>query len=176
MFANPQKNIEQFHVDPGMRVADIGAGSGHYSIQLAKQVGSSGKVFAIDIQKDLLDRIKGQAKELGFLNVETVWGDIEKPNGTSLRDMSVDRVIFSNILFQIEHKDMAVKEIARIIKPKGSILIIDWTDSFGGLGPHPNQVIGPYAVKDLFNANGFSFERDIDAGAHHYGLIFKRHG
>ena len=58
MFIDPQNNIKQFNLSPGMKVADVGAGSGFNSFAAAKEVGEKGIIYAIDIQKDLLSKIK----------------------------------------------------------------------------------------------------------------------
>lgn len=173
MFSDPQKNIEQFHVDPGMKVADLGSGSGFYSLALAEAVGGSGKVFAVDIQKDLLSKLKNEANSQGYTQLEIVWGDIDEPNGSTLSDQLVDRVIIANTLFQLEKKDETIREAKRILKPKGKLLIVDWTDSFGGLGPHTSDVVSADQAIELAEENGFKLDREIMAGEHHYGLIFK---
>ena len=56
MFSNPQQNIEKVNVDPGMKIADLGSGAGHYSIAAAKLVGPSGNIYAVDVQKELLEK------------------------------------------------------------------------------------------------------------------------
>lgn len=172
MFSDPEKNLDQFDLQKGMRVVDFGAGSGFYVLTAAKLVGDKGKVYAIDIQKDLLVRLKKEAATKKVLNIEIVWGDLEKAGGAKLHDHSVDRVIVSNLLFQIGGKESLAKEAARVLKPGGKALTIDWTESFGGLGPQEKDVFGKEAARTLFENAGFSLERAIDAGAHHYGLIF----
>lgn len=174
MFTDPEKNLEQFDLQKGMRVADFGAGSGFYALTAAKLVGDKGKVYAVDIQKDLLVRLKKASAARKILNIEIVWGDLEKENGAKLEDNSMDRVIVSNLLFQISGKESLVREAMRILRPNGKILVIDWTDSFGGLGPEPKVVFEQKAARTLFENAGFVLERTIDAGAHHYGLIFTK--
>ncbi len=174
MFSDPEHNVSQFGLEKGMRVADLGAGSGFYALAMAKAVGDKGTVYAVDIQKDLLLRLKNQAVKNRVLHLETVWGDLETVGGTKLRDGAVDRVLVSNILFQIEHKDALVKEVERILKPGGQVMVIDWADSFNNLGPAAPQVVPEAAARTLFEQNGFSFVRSVRAGDHHYGLIFDR--
>jgi len=70
----------------GMKVADVGAGSGFYSLEAARKVGSSGRVYAIDVQKNLLERLRSQAISEGLGNVEVVWGNAEKIGGTKVRE------------------------------------------------------------------------------------------
>ena len=69
MFSDPILHIEHLDIDKGMKVADIGAGSGHHTIHLAKAVGETGRVYAIDVQKDLLARIKSEAHHQKINNV-----------------------------------------------------------------------------------------------------------
>ncbi|MFA6273173.1 MAG: methyltransferase domain-containing protein [Candidatus Paceibacterota bacterium] len=174
MFSDPEKNLDQFDLQKGMRVADFGAGSGFYVLTAAKLVGDKGKVYAVDIQKDLLVRLKKEAAVKKILNIEIVWGDLEKVGGAKLEDNSVDRVIVSNLLFQINGKENLAKEAMRILKPGGKILAIDWIESFGNLGPRTENVFGKETARTLFENAGFSLEKTIDAGAHHYGLIFSK--
>lgn len=173
-FIDPKNNINQFELSRGMRVADLGAGSGFYTIEAAKIVGSDGRVYAVDVQKELLDRIKISAHNEQLFNVEVIWGDIEKIGGTKLADSSIDAVVVSNILFQIEDKDNFLTEIRRILKPNGRILIVDWTSSFGGIGPAPEVVFTEEKAKELFERNRFSFVKNISAGDNHYGIIFRK--
>jgi ubiquinone/menaquinone biosynthesis C-methylase UbiE len=64
MFSDPRSNIDQFRLDPGMIVADLGCGSGHYTFAIAKAVAPTGRVYAVDVQKDLLVRLKTEATRL----------------------------------------------------------------------------------------------------------------
>jgi ubiquinone/menaquinone biosynthesis C-methylase UbiE len=174
MFSQPEKNISQIHIDPGMTVADLGSGTGNYSIALAQLVGPAGRVYAIDVQKDLLEKLKTESLNQKISNIDVLWGDLDEINGTGLVSDSVDRVIIANVLFQSEDKDQFIKEAKRILKPTGKLLFVDWTDSFSGLGPQPNEVIKPDVARTLFESEGFVFEKEIQVGDHHYGFIFKQ--
>jgi ubiquinone/menaquinone biosynthesis C-methylase UbiE len=173
MFSNPEQNVEKVHIDPGMKVADLGSGAGAYSIAAGKLVGPSGRIYAVDVQKDLLEKLKNESLEQGLSNVELIWGDLDEPNGTKLENDVVERVIIANVLFQVEDKDSVMEETKRILKPKGKVLFIDWSDSFSGLGPQESDIIRADVARTLFESHGFEFEKDIEVGDHHYGLIFK---
>src|ERR1035437_1056624 len=114
MFTDPVKNLKQFGLREDMIVADLGAGTGFYSIAAAQIVGR-GKVYAIEVIKDYIVTIKNKAKELRLNNIECFWGDVEKIGGTKIRDGIVDAVIASNILFQVEDRDKFIAEIKRIL-------------------------------------------------------------
>jgi len=173
-FSDPQKNINQFALGEGWHVADFGAGTGAYTLAAALAVGGDGKVYAIDVQEGKLLRIKNEAHAQGLSNVEIIRGNLEKSGGSSLGDESVDAVIVSNILFQIDDKESFATEVNRILRIGGRVLVVDWTDSFEGLGPEASHVISEESAKELFLDAQFKYEKNIDAGEHHYGIVFKK--
>ena len=125
----------------------------------------------MDVQKDLLDHIRSNGVSLGLRNIEVVWGNAEKVGGTKLREGIADRVIASNVLFQIEKFDDFVLEIKRILKPEGRVLIVDWSE----LSPiGPKVIVAGAKAQALFEKAGFKLEQSFNAGDHHYGLVFSR--
>jgi ubiquinone/menaquinone biosynthesis C-methylase UbiE len=171
-FADPQANILQMGLHEGMKVVDAGAGVGHYAFAAAKIVGSSGKVYAIDVQEDVLTRLRADAAHRKLRNIETIWGNLEKPGGTMLKDGSVDAVIFSNTLFQLEKKEEAIKELKRILVSGGKLLLIDWAGYYGGLGPAAAHVVSEHTAEELFIGAGFHKAKSFRGGAHHYSILF----
>jgi len=172
MFTNPEQNILRLGLSEGMRVADFGAGSGFYSKAASEKVGYSGKVYAIEVQKDLVKKLESELKNWGISNVECIWGDIERRYGTKVSDHSMDAVIVSNVLFQAEDKLGLAEEVGRVLKKGGKVLLIDWSDSFGGMGPTPQSIIKETEARELFEKKGFKFEESISTSPHHYGIIF----
>lgn len=177
MFSDPVQIIENLPLLAGSHIADLGAGTGAYSIVLAQRVNAQagGKVFAVEVQKDLLDTIEKEAKEKKLTTITPVWGDAERSGGTRLRDGSIDIVVIANTLFQIDDKQGIATEAARIAKDGGVLLVVDWTDSFEGMGPHKDAVYTKEQAVELFGTHGFDIDREIDAGEHHYGIIMKKH-
>lgn len=173
MFSNPQHNIEQFSLGDDMKVADFGTGSGAYALAAARAVGGDGKVYAIDVRQENLARLKKEADGARFHNIEVLRGDLEKLGGSGLRDGAVDAVIASNILFQLKDKKTFVKEAKRVLAPGGRFLIVDWAQSFGGAGPAADAVVREEDAKTLVLDEGFTYISSIDAGAYHYGMVFK---
>ena len=173
MFTDPVQVLESFGLEPNMKIADLGAGSGAYSIAAAKRIGD-GKVYAVEVQKELLAKIKNDADREGLSNIEYLWGDIEEHNGTRIGDRLCDVAIISNTLFQVENRDETLLEASRVLKPGGKLLLVDWEDSFGGLGPEAKMVISPEKARELCEKAGFEFVREFDPGAHHYALVYKK--
>ncbi|MDE2037959.1 MAG: methyltransferase domain-containing protein [Patescibacteria group bacterium] len=171
MFSDPAANIAKLGLAEGMKVADLGAGSGFYAIEAAKKVGASGRVYAVDVQKDLLERLRSAAQAAGLHNVEVVWGNAEKIGGTKLREGAADRAIVSNVLFQVAAPDDFALEAKRILKPGGKALVVDWSEA-SPLGP--KTVFPSMKAQALFEKSGFALEQSFKAGDHHYGLVFTR--
>lgn len=172
-FAHPVRNIAALGIEPGMVVLDFGAGSGAYVLAMAEAMDGSGRVYALDVQRDLLRRIRAEAQHRGFDNVAIIWADAEQPEASKLADASVDLVLISNLLFQIEAKMNVLLEAHRILRPRGKLAVIDWLDSFGGMGPHRRDVVPKESARSLAEQAHFALEKEFEAGAHHYGLIFR---
>lgn len=173
MFSNPLSNIEVLGLVDGMKVADFGAGSGFYTIAAAKKVGIGGRVYVVEIQKEYIDKVAAAAANEGLRNVETIWGNLDKIGGSKLKDETIDRVIASNILFQIEpeNRDNFALEIKRVLKKNGKLLLVDWSDQ-SPIGP--KALVHPSEVENIMSKIGLTLEKSFDAGNHHYGLIFKK--
>ena len=140
MFTDPVKNLKAFDLRENMIVADLGAGSGFYTIPVARMV-PQGKVYAIEIQKDFLITISNKTIEAHLNNIECLLGDVEKIGGTKLKDKIVDAVIASNILFQVGDKDKFIEEAKRILKSGGRLLLIDWSDNSSSIGPSFAKIV-----------------------------------
>ena len=173
MFSDPQINIPEVAIIDGMKFVGLGAGSGFYAIEAAKKVGTSGMVYAVDVQQDLLNKIKNSAELIGLHNIEVVWGNIEKLGGTKLREAIADRIILSNTLFQIApaDRDNLALEIKRLLKSGGKLLVVDWS---AGTPLSPKTLVPRMLAEGIFQKVGFQLEKSFDAGDHHYGIIFKK--
>lgn len=171
-FADPVNNVKQMGLHDGMKVADLGAGSGHYALAAAAIVGKEGRVYAVDIQEDVLKPLRDEAATRGLKNVETVWGDIERAGGTLLRDKAVDAVIVSNVIFQLDDIRAAISEMKRILKSGGKLLLVDWAGDYNGMGPHKDEVITEHEAEELFITGGFHKAKGFRGGPHHYSILF----
>lgn len=173
-FVIPEVVSTHFHLKEGDNVADFGAGNGFFLKTLATAVGPNGKVFACEIQKPLVEKLGEFIRLNGLHNVSPVWCDLEEPNGIKIPSESLDAGILVNTLFQLEEKVVALAEMRRVLKRGGILHVIDWSESFGGLGPQVSDVISKEQATSLCEAQQFIFERDYPAGDHHYGFAVKK--
>ena len=173
-FVVPQVVATHFHLHKGDSVADFGAGSGFFLKALSDAVGHEGKVFACEIQKQLVEKLGEQSRAQNLTNIHPLWCDLEEANGIKVGDGELDAAMLINTLFQIEDKDTAIKEMGRTVRSGGKFFVIDWTESFAGMGPSPEHVVTAADATALFEANGFVLDRDFPTGDHHYGLAFRK--
>lgn len=173
-FSSPEGVMSQVFVRPGSTVVDIGAGTGEYSLLASEKVGPEGSVYAVEVQLSHVDSMKALFQEKELTNAHVIWADAELPEGTRLKEDIADVVILTNVLFAIEDKDGLVEEIKRILKAGGKLLVVDWSESFSSIGPQPQHIVSKKFSEEMFERAGFVKEGDIEAGAHHYGMIFSK--
>ncbi len=173
-FVIPEVVATHFLLHEGDQVADFGAGSGYFIPVLSQAVGSLGRVHACEIQKTLVEKVGAMVTSQSLGNVDVLWCDLEEKGGIKIADRTLDAAILVNTLFQIVDKETSIKEMHRTLRQGGVLHVIDWTDSFGGAGPQPAQVVSQSAAIDYFESYGFLFEREYPAGDHHYGIAFRK--
>jgi ubiquinone/menaquinone biosynthesis C-methylase UbiE len=172
-FVIPEIVTSHFHLKDGDIIADFGAGSGYFLRALSLRVGS-GRVYACEIQKSLVEKVGDVIRSQHLTNVYPLWCDLEEVGGVPIKEATLDVGILVNTLFQLEDKEAACAEMNRLIRPGGRLMVIDWTDSFNGLGPSADHVYEERFAINLFESNGFVLEQTYPAGAHHYGLAFRK--
>ena len=173
-FLHPERTLAELDIRPGMTVADFGAGGGYFTIPAARMIGNGGKVYAIDVQKQAINLVKSRANLEHLLQVDTIWADLELPQGSGLADQSVDVVLIANILFQAEKKGVILGEAWRVLRQGGTLAILEWDQTPFPAGPPPESRVPKEEARNLAQTAGFAFEHEFNSGDHHYGLLFKK--
>ena len=173
-FLDPQKIVGDLGVTQGMRISDFGSGAGHFTILLAKMIGDSGVMTAIDLMDSALETLRSKAIQEGLDNIQTVRSNLEAIGGSGLANESQDLILIATSLFQNQHKDAIIEEAKRVLKPGGSLVIIEWRKGALGFGPPDELRTTPEEMQQMVLTKGFQLAREIDAGAFHYGFIFRK--
>jgi len=169
-----KKIVEQFELEPGMRVADLGSGSGYFTVEMARSIEEGGVVTAVDILDTALETVRDRTLEAGLKNVQLVRANLEVIGSTFLADDSQDFVLLANVLFQNDQKLEVIREAKRILRPAGKLVIIDWEKGLGGLGP-PDEFRTPKeSILSLGSQEGLNYEKDITVDAYHFGMMFRK--
>ncbi|RJQ13748.1 class I SAM-dependent methyltransferase [Candidatus Parcubacteria bacterium] len=172
-FLRPELVLPQLPLQNGFSVADFGAGSGYFTILMAQRVGPEGKIYAVDVLSEALEAVRSRAKMIGVANIETKRADLEVYGSTGIADGSIDMVLIANVLFQSQKKDEVLKEASRMLKTGGFLVLIDWhKENFPY--SHGGWPFNEEDAKKFCEKAGMKFDKKIDAGAYHWGLIFKK--
>ena len=132
----PEQIMDALNIADGSIVADIGAGSGWFTIRLARRVGPNGIVYAQYIQRQMLEAIRRRVAKEGLQNVETRLGEETNPNLPSNR---LDAVLVVDVYPEVEDRVKFLQNLAVSLKPHGRIGIVNYKPGEGGPGPAPNE-------------------------------------
>ena len=178
MLESPQRDAEQkpdeviaaLDLKVGETVADIGAGSGYFSFRFARKVGRSGRVYAVDINPDMIVYMNRRIRDLGLRNVITV---LSTPDDPLLADASIDRFFICNTLHHIENQTQYLALLKKMLKPRGQLAIVDYFKRQLPTGPPPQMKMAREDVIKEVEAAGFTLSQEHTFLPYQYFLIFK---
>ena len=167
--------FKKIGLEEGMHVGDLGCGNlAYYALTSAKLVGKSGQVYAIDILKSALSVVDARIAQENLKNIRTVWSNLELVGATNVPPASLDVAFIHNVLFQAGEHDNFLEETARLLKPGGKVMIIDWKKISSPFGPPVKDRPEPQLIKDMSTKAGLKLMEEFEAGPYHFGLIFTR--
>jgi arsenite methyltransferase len=119
---HPGKVIEALDIEPGDHVADLGAGSGYFTFLLAQAVGPGGKVYAVDVDRDMVALLSRRIQKEGHKNIEVILADPDDPH---LPKSSLDLMFTCNVYHHMENRSTYFARVAQTLKPDGQVAVID---------------------------------------------------
>ena len=161
--------IATLGISPGMRVADLGAGSGVFAIPLGRAVGPTGKVFAIDIDSGLLAIVADKAKAVGLVSLQTV---VAGATDTNLPE-PVDLIFICDTMHHLPNQVEYVKQFSKVLRPGGRVAVIDFAPGRWPNG-HESFSITPAQVDDWMKAAGFARIAAHDYLATNFFHVYQR--
>jgi precorrin-6B methylase 2 len=120
---NPEGALDALGIRSGMVVADVGAGTGYMSLRLAKRVGPAGKVYANDLQAEMLRRLRENAAKAGLTNIETVQGEAADPK---LPPGRMDLVLLVDVYHEFSEPRKMIDKIRESMKPDGRLVLLEY--------------------------------------------------
>lgn len=172
---NPFKLLERIGIRDGFHVADLGCGAlGHFVLPAAQLVGPRGIVYAVDIQRSVLEQVEKLAREQQIFHLKPIWSDIDVYGATRIPAASLDLTLLINNLWLSQNRPQLVREMARLTKLGAAIVIVEWKVVSMPLGPPPHQRLDPEEAKRLLQTPLMEFREAVEVGAYHYGLVYER--
>ncbi|MDO8571357.1 MAG: methyltransferase domain-containing protein [bacterium] len=172
---NVPEILKRIQVKDSSIVADLGCGGGgHFVGPLALMVGKFGKVYAVDIKKNVLQTVESNMKLQHFDNVVTVWTDLERYGAAKIPKESCDVVLVVNVLFQNKKHDEIIREALRLLKPGGKLVIIEWKTGSIPFGPPAEVRVSDEIVKGIASKIGLTLLDEFNASEYHYAIVFRK--
>lgn len=169
LWQRPDQIMDAMGIADASVVADVGAGSGWFTIKLARRVGPRGIIYAQDVQLEMLNAITRRVQREGLQNVKPILGRGSDPR---LPARSLDAVLVVDAYHEIEERVTMLANIARALKPQGRIGVVDFKLDGTGPGPSPEERVSPdVVVKDAERA-GLRLIRQEPFLPYQYFLIF----
>ena len=167
IWQNPEEILRTVEIKPKFVVADIGCGSGFFTLPLSRKVA---RVYAVDVQKEMLESLEQKIRNLKIQNIKPL---LARENEIPLGNKSVDLLVSMNTLHEFDDKERMVVEMGRILKDGGKALIADWKKENTGFGPPvPIRVAIEQAV-GLFKKREFTLLKKKNL-PYHYLLVFSK--
>jgi SAM-dependent methyltransferase len=168
----PDQVMDALHIAEGSTVADLGAGGGWFTTRLARRVRENGRVYAVDVQRLMIQAIERRVQREGLSNVTPVLGDYDNPNLPP--DAHPDAVLIVDAFHEMEHPVVLLRNVARTLRPQGRIGIIDYREGEGGPGPPAEERVPPSVVISQAAAAGLTLVEEHKFLPYQYFLIFGR--
>jgi ubiquinone/menaquinone biosynthesis C-methylase UbiE len=149
----PAEIVHSLSVQPGDTIADVGAGTGYFSLPLAEAVGPRGKLYAVDAQAEMLSHLRQKLLDRSVSNIELICARAES---TTLPDESCSLVFLANVWHEFDDRSAVLGESSRILKHRGRIAILDWRpDVERDAGPPLDHRLDASDAADLLRSSGF---------------------
>jgi ubiquinone/menaquinone biosynthesis C-methylase UbiE len=167
----PEKALDALNLKPGMVVADIGAGVGYMSLRLARRVGPSGKVYANDLQPEMLDRLRQNAAQARITNVVTVLGDVSDPK---LPANTMDLVLLVDVYHEFSAPQKMLRKIRETLKPDGRLVLLEYRAEDPNVPIIAEHKMTVAQVKTELEAEGFMLQPVIETLPRQHILILTK--
>jgi FkbM family methyltransferase len=165
----PDEVLSALEIPPAAVVADIGAGGGYFTERFSRHLGSTGHVYATDVQELMIQKLKERVERRGLKNVEVIHAAFDEP---MLPESSCDLVFFSSVYKEIDDRVNYMKRIAETLRPGGRVAIIEYHPHALALGPPLNFRLRRQQVVEELSEAGFVLIEEHDFLRREYFLVF----
>jgi len=167
----PRKLLKSLEVKPGQQVCDFGCGNGFYSLKLASRVGPHGKVFAVDIQQEMLDLLAERAQPRGLSNIEPVLATLTDPK---LPERQLDLILMVDVYHELSSPALILQALHVSLNTTGRLVLVEFREEDPQVPIRPlHKMSQPQVMKEI-SANGFKLVGQFDELPWQHVLFFAR--
>lgn len=165
------ESFKQLKLAPGMAVCDLGCGNGYWTLPMARDVGEGGKVYAVDIQREMLQKLRQRSSKYKLNNIEPVLGKVDDPN---LPANQMDLVLMVDVYHEFSHPESMLWGIRRSLKPKGVVALLEYREEDPNVPIKPLHKMSKRQIMKEYTANGFKLVREFNELPWQHLMFFAR--
>ena len=163
--------LEALQIKPGQTICDLGCGNGFYTLELARQVGPEGTVYAVDIQPEMLRLLVTRARQAKLFNIRPVLGTVMDPR---LPPGEVDLVFCVDVYHEFSHPELMLGRIRESLRKEGQIVLAEFRGEDPAVPIKPLHKMTKAQVKQELEPNGFELVREFDKLPWQHLMFFGR--
>jgi len=164
--------LKALGVKPGWTVSDLGCGNGYHTLPLARMVGPTGSVFAVDIQQEMLDLLEKRGQAAGLTNIKPVLGGAADPK---LPPGSCDLILLVDVYHELSYPEQVLAAIRRALKPRGRVVLVEFRQEDPDVPIKPLHKMSKEQILKELLPNGFTLVEDYDGLPWQHMMMFERH-
>ncbi len=165
-YLDPDAILGAFGLGPGFILADVGAGTGFFSLPASKRVGPSGRIYALDVEDAMLEDLRAKVRDQALSNIRILRSQEDR---IPLPNMSVDVAFLACVLHELDGPG-TLRECRRILKSGGQLAVVDWKKIDQDIGPPIEHRLSEGEARAFLLRGGFTPTRTFDTGMYHYGI------
>jgi ubiquinone/menaquinone biosynthesis C-methylase UbiE len=166
----PERVLAALGIQAGQSVADIGAGTGYFTVRISPVVGRTGRVLAVDVEPSMVEHIRRRATESGLDNVEAILARASEPE---LDPASVDLAFICDTWHHIDDRLQYLDALRAVLRPGGRVAIVDFKPGALPVGPPKGHKLSSETVIAEFGQAGWKLSGDLDVLPYQYILVFE---
>ena len=163
--------MEALGVEAGQTICDLGCGNGYHALRLAKRVGASGKVLAVDIQQPMLEMLEKRSDEAGLDNIELILGDVADPK---IPDGSCDMILLVDVYHEFSDPETMLMKMRKALKPDGRIALVEFRSEDPEVPIKPLHKMSKAQILKEFLPAGFQLVEQFDQLPWQHLMFFTR--
>ena len=167
----PETALDKIGIRPGMTVADVGAGVGYFTIRLAKRVGETGKVYAVDVQPEMLSMLRERAAKAGVKNLTTILGSESNPR---LPKGTLDLILLVDVYHEFSQPQRMLQRMSEALKTDGRLVLLEYRKEDPHIPIRSEHKMSIEEAKAELEAEGFRLEKVLPDLPRQHILIFRK--
>ncbi|KAA5546338.1 class I SAM-dependent methyltransferase [Roseiconus nitratireducens] len=168
---NASVSFQQLKLTDGMVVCDLGCGNGYWTLPMARKVGEDGRVYAVDIQREMLQKLRQRADRYNLKNIQPVLGTVDDPK---LPEDTLDLLLMVDVYHEFSHPQSMLWEIRRALKPTGVIALLEYREEDPTVPIKPLHKMSKRQIMKEYQANGFKLVREYNELPWQHLMFFAR--